>query len=429
MSSTTAHKERIAAASAPSTPQSTRRPTSQSVHDLIVERNREDDDAVVALLRGEATTAQAERALKHIEDLTGLKSQHRALTAARAEANLPPLTFYTPTEIGLTAEPEPNWIIAGFFAPGTITEIDGKVKKSGKTTFLLAACKAVLDGDNFVGQRTRPTSIVYVTEQDPNSFYAALKRAGLADYSDRLHVLFRKDMKTHSWTQTIEACAAKCSQMEAEWLILDTFAKLADVRQENDAEGWGNAFEPLHEAKSTHNLSITVARHSRKSDAEVGDAGRGSSAASGEPDIILDLRRPEGNVPTTRRILQCEGRYSETTPDKVVIEFDPPTGTYKFLGTDTQIAVADAAAFVSAQLEGEFGQNESGLTMKQLEALGTKHEPPLTRTSIQRGIDHQSERNLLHSTGAGVKGNPVVFVHGPAPTRSRPFATLEANSA
>ena len=67
----------------------------------------------------------------------------------------------------------------GFIALGAITEIDGKIKSSGKTTLVTHLVAAILDGRPFLGQPTMRTNIVYLTEQTAATYREALGRAGL----------------------------------------------------------------------------------------------------------------------------------------------------------------------------------------------------------------------------------------------------------
>src|SRR5262249_9577073 len=87
-------------------------------------------------------------------------------------------------EFAATTPAEPAWIARPYVARGTITEISGKLKASGKTTWLLALCRKVLDGAPFMGFPTELTGVIYLTEQTGTSFRAGLVRADLTDRDD-----------------------------------------------------------------------------------------------------------------------------------------------------------------------------------------------------------------------------------------------------
>jgi sugar lactone lactonase YvrE len=52
---------------------------------------------------------------------------------------------------------ETEWLVEGLVPRGGMVELDGKIKSSGKTTFSLAMCRAILDGTDFLGFPTTST--------------------------------------------------------------------------------------------------------------------------------------------------------------------------------------------------------------------------------------------------------------------------------
>ena len=75
------------------------------------------------------------------------------------------LQFYTPAEIAGLTTAEPAWIIRGYSALEALTEVDGKVKRSGKTTFVLDGIAAILNRTDWLGQPTMYTKVIVLTEQ------------------------------------------------------------------------------------------------------------------------------------------------------------------------------------------------------------------------------------------------------------------------
>ena len=106
-------------------------------------------------------------------------------------------------------------------------------------------------------------------------------------------------------------------------------------------------------------LAVLVTRHDRKGGGDSGESGRGSSAISGDVDVILALRRPEGNQPSSRRVIETLSRYTET-PEKVIIELTDEG--YVLLGGAEAVALADAVRFVSSLLGREIDQKQAGTT-------------------------------------------------------------------
>jgi RecA-family ATPase len=138
-----------------------------------------------------------------------------------------------------------------------ITEVDGKAKSAGKTTFALAMCKAILAGTEFLGKQTRRSAIVYLTEESTPSFRAALERSGIGSDSD-FHILpwgrmiqSKDEADSGScWAQAVDAAIAKAKEVRAQVLAVDTFAQFAHLigDKENSAGDILEAVEACHQS-------------------------------------------------------------------------------------------------------------------------------------------------------------------------------------
>jgi hypothetical protein len=320
-----------------------------------------------------------------------------------ALASLAAIPYRTPLEVATSTPDGTAWVSRGYFALGAITELDGKVKAAGKTTFLLDFISRVLDGEPFLGQLTMPCRAVYVTEQTPGPFREALERAGLLARGDELHIVFRRDVAHLPWPDLVATVAADAIRDGYAVVVFDTIAKLAGIREENDAGQTAQAMVPLQDA-AHDGLCVIVARHDRKSGGEVGESGRGSSAISGDVDVILQLKRSEGNVPHTRRVIESLSRYAET-PEKVVIDLTDEG--YVLLGDSEAVAVADAVRIVSAHLGGEFEQKESW----SVDELVASTE--LNRAAVQRALKQLRQQGEIdeHTDDGGRprKGHPWLY--------------------
>lgn len=312
------------------------------------------------------------------------------------------LRFYTPLELAALTLAAPRWIVApGIAALGAITEIDGKIKSAGKTTFILSLVAAVLDGAPFLGEPTTRSRVVYVTEQSRQTFADALRRAGLAARGDELQILFREDIGGTPWAKVV----ASAGQDGHDVVVIDTIGKLSGIREENSAGEWSAAMTPIQDLAAS-GRAVILARHDRKGGGEVGESGRGSSQASGDVDIILALRRPEGHQSGTRRVIESLSRYPET-PEKIVIEL---TGAgYVLLGTDEAVATNDARTFVVWCLGSEFHQTSKGMPRKRLEELGMEREPKVKSWAIRSALAALETSGEVVKTGAGKANDPHLY--------------------
>jgi len=328
-----------------------------------------------------------------------------------AHAEGPPadrgLRFYGPRELaGLTLE-VPDWLVRGILAVQSITEIDGKIKAAGKTTFLLAMVRALLDGQPFLGQPTRRCTVIYITEQQRQPFMDALRRAGLADRDEsQLAILFREQLGGQKWPGIVRAIQAKASAEGRSLIVVDTIGKLAGIVEENDAGTWSAAMAPLQDLAAS-NVAVAIGRHDRKSGGEVGESGRGSSQASGDVDIILALRRPEGNQPSNRRVIESLSRYPDT-PEKVVVELT--ADGYNLLGDSEAVATSDARLVLLSALGSEFRQHDSGASQADLVELGAACLPKVRRWAILEALEALVAEGRVKVTGkAHSRTNPLRY--------------------
>src|SRR6185436_12737761 len=93
---------------------------------------------------------------------------------------------------------------------------------------------------------------------------------------------------------------------------VDTVSQFAGLRgdAENNSGDALAAIEPLQEA-AAQGLAVIAVRHERKGGGEVGESGRGSSAFSGAVDIVVAIRRGEGQTKPTVRVLHTLSRFTE----------------------------------------------------------------------------------------------------------------------
>jgi hypothetical protein len=299
-----------------------------------------------------------------------------------------------------------EWTAEPWLASEAITELDGKAKSAGKTTFALAMCKAILSGGEFLGKPTRRNSIVYLTEESTPSFRAALERSGIGANSD-FHIfpwsrMFQlrseKDSET-LWAQAVDAAIQRARSVGARVLVVDTFAQFAHLigDKENSAGDILEAMEPLLKARGA-GLAVLLIRHERKEGGNVGDSGRGSSALSGAVDIILRLHRPEGRHPEKIRQLDALSRFDGTPLETTIALND---GHYEVMGT--RDAIAQQAAMDKVRSVLPF-QKDDALALEAVEKLTGS-----SRTTLQTAIEGLEAEGFIARCGAGKKGDPYRY--------------------
>lgn len=220
--------------------------------------------------------------------------------------------------------PEQEWIVEDFAAPGCFTEIIGKVKK-GKSTLTYQLINAVRSGEAFIGRPTAGGPVVLLTEQTGTSLKKTLERAGLLGATN-VYVVSKPALRTMGgWEKGVLAATAKCEEVGAKLIVVDTLSRLASIGGDlENSSGSVAVLDCFGRAKELGIASIFV-RHARKGISgeadEIADAARGSSAITGDMDIVLRLT----SVDDDTRCLSWESRITDD-PEDVYLEYQD--GTY-----------------------------------------------------------------------------------------------------
>lgn len=308
-----------------------------------------------------------------------------------------------------------DWIAEPWLASEAITELDGKAKSAGKTTFALGMCKAILAGSEFLGKPTQRSAIVYLTEESTPSFRAALERSGIGADSD-FHILqwscmfqLQTDGDSGSvWAGAVDAAIERAKKVGARVLVVDTFAQFAHLvgDKENSAGDILEAMLPLQKARDA-GLAVLLIRHERKEGGSVGDSGRGSSALSGVVDIVLRLHRLEGRHSENVRKLDALSRFDGTSPETTIAL---NCGHYEIIGTQDAVAHQAAMENVRSVLP---CQKENAMALEEVEKLTGS-----TRTTLQAAISMLEAEGFIARCGAGRRGNPYRYFQVAAGTPS-----------
>jgi hypothetical protein len=239
--------------------------------------------------------------------------------------------------------------------------------------------------------------VVWLTEEREPSFFETLKRANLTDRTDVI-VLHWHDVKQISWSTLIRDVTTHALSVGAGVLIVDTVSQFAGLHgdAENNSGDALAAIAPLQEAAS-RGLAVIASRHERKGGGDVGESGRGSSAFSGAVDIVVAIRRGEGQSKPTVRVLHTLSRFTET-PDTLVIELTP--AGYTALGTQGTVAVLEAENILRDRLP---VTEAEALTLDELRA-GLQ----LTRSVAQEALRKLADVGVQR-VGLGKRGSPYRY--------------------
>ena len=139
--------------------------------------------------------------------------------------------FETAAELAAAPEAEAR-MVAPYLIRGTITELDAKIK-IGKTSLLAYIVYCIVNGLLCFGFLVEQGPVLWLTEERPQTFRAALKRFGLL-HSDRLIVLSYWRVSSLPWPQIMKLAVQKARQIQAVTVIIDTLPQFAGLKGDDE---------------------------------------------------------------------------------------------------------------------------------------------------------------------------------------------------
>jgi hypothetical protein len=238
-----------------------------------------------------------------------------------------------------------DWLIDGIAARGIVSLLAGPMK-GGKTTLLENALRLVGGSDEFLGRWTvAPHRALLLTEEG-----AVTIRLNMAHLD--VDVVSRRDKVPSTWTlqQTVDACLWWLESNPGGLVIVDTYDKWADVRDENDNAANVAAIRAFYAIVEAGG-GVLLVHHSRKGGGEYGEGIRGAGAILGAVDHAVELKHISPG--SDRRRLEMHGRVLEDT--RRLLDFDRATMTYRVVDED---------------------EEENASLLMLLEGIPTKREDP-----------------------------------------------------
>lgn len=256
------------------------------------------------------------------------------------------LPIHSVAELEAMQIPRPEYVVGVplALARGTVAELDA-YPKHGKTRLTLDAVWSLLKGRPFLGAPTTKVKVLYLTEEWLVTWRDALAEAQLTGVDGQglfwMSLIDLQGREPGDWVEVCEHLRRFCLDNGVGLLVVDTLARWAGVPDENDAVAMAAAVAPLR-LIAAENVAVLFLRHDRKGGGELGQSGRGSSAATGEADHILHLQRKAGTGETVLRQRELEGigRLAGMT-GKLVIELGEG-GHYEAVGTSSDVALRRA---------------------------------------------------------------------------------------
>jgi hypothetical protein len=310
--------------------------------------------------------------------------------------------LWTPVPITELKDALPiDWLWNGYIARKRITEFLG-LWKLGKTTLVALLLKRLAHGGEMAGQKVTKAKVLLITEEDSGEWQDRRDEYGLGDNVDLICIPFKTKPSRKEW----EAFAEHVGELAPSYdlVVVDSIANNWSVLDENNNSEVIAATMPMR-GWAKQGAAVLLIHHSKKGDAQEGQASRGAGGLPAFVDIIIEFRRYDASrEDDTRRTLKGYSRRKET-PKEVVIEL---TGDrYVLLGNKSEATASNRLSILERQIP--LG-GPPGYTVEEVMANWTGGLRPGERT-LRSDLETLHSKGKIERSGDGKKGSPYSYYH------------------
>jgi AAA domain len=356
-----------------------------------------------------STQHQHEQA--HVETSTGdfaavgVKSIREALAFRRAEAEALRKRFWTVKELyGKDYKPV-EWLVPGILPNESLVSIQGR-PKCGKSTFVFAMMRALLEGGTFLEAQVRPSRVVYLSEQNRISFCQQLQESGINPDTENMSVMTAEDFYIGRWEQNFEAAEQQLLKTRSRLLVVDSWGKFSSFSEYEDEYQSGPTqlrVNKLRHIIGATGATVLIIHHtSKQQKRNLIDAGLGATALAAQVDQAFSLSgEPQKQAAGSKEMLterhRClksvgrftdaitdvqierlgDGRYRRPLPD-LAARASSVSPRPEVILREAYVANPQLANFGNQKLSRELDKMDIALSERQIAKCRTEH-PELSR--------------------------------------------------
>lgn len=218
-----------------------------------------------------------------------------------------------------------EWIWENAIAKGHTTILSA-LFKSGKSTLLRCLLRAMCNEEEFIGQPTKKTSVLIITEESKNEW---IEKREIFELDGDIPIwiwsrpYFTK-LKYNEWVDFVTKDILNfCIENKIEMIVCDTVSTFWAVTQENDSMDMEQNLKPFI-VLTEKNIAVFLLQQDNKQGGTFGRSVRGSTALPGFADELITFSRPEkDNFKTRHREIDFFGRlYNAETKLVITLKED-----------------------------------------------------------------------------------------------------------
>lgn len=291
----------------------------------------------------------------------------------------------------LLAEPEESerWLVEGMVPCAGLTLVNAS-PKVGKSTATRCLAVAVARGVPWLGRHTTRGPVLYLCLEDKRSEVRRHFAAMGAPSDESIHCYIARLPPTHA----TERLTAWVDALKPRLVVIDPLFRYLRVDDISDYARVSRAFDPLIDLARRSGAALVLTHHQRKSGGTDGNETLGSQAILGSVDNTVFLYR-DGD----QRSMRTQVRIGEDIA-RTAIELDA-RGWVRLVGD----GAPQRAQTIDDEVVRALGDSPAApMRLDQLHAAVARRAE-----DVDRALDRLEERNRVHRTGQGCKGDPYRF--------------------
>lgn len=221
---------------------------------------------------------------------------------------------------------KPSWVVDGLCLENGISILAAK-PKVGKSTITRSLIKAVINGEPFLGRKTKKGKVLLISlEEPPMVMVDHFRRLNLDPKSDIIIAIHNNSKK--EFPKELRKIMMREKPI---LVIIDTLQKVTSFQEINRYDTTYEAIEPLVQIARDFPSHIIVAHHQNKKEGGGQDSILGSTGIAASFDNLIFIEIKDG-----KRLISTQPRFGDEIP-KTFIDFDKSTGTFSF-GKEVSVA-------------------------------------------------------------------------------------------
>ena len=351
-------------------------------------RNDENGERLLSELASAHASGQTDVAIalldqikKHLATSILLDSGHASSSAWKALPRIDPSLIL-----------KTKWLISSFLAEGN-TQLAYGERGSFKSTFFLAAAKAVANGEQFLGMKTRRRRVLYLDYENPANVIKARNDDLELNLPFNANLViwnrFGNEPPPRPGDPRLEAIVRACVEETGHgpWLIFDSWSSLLKPGDGGEFTGQSAPIYLNLRRLADLGATITIIDHSKKKKPEILYGGEDKEAKA---DLIHNLRMSPSNATPNNTTILVESWLKRAAPQGV--------GSFAFevQGTCDEKGEWHIVALLPVKAPAEREKEQNIETLRSLIKENTNlGQDALSKLAAERGIPRELAISLL----------------------------------